>query len=165
MRLPFLRRGKNKPTPTTGRWAGWQIERLATEHSILTKTFPGFVFIDPSTTTARVRGDWVSHANRRYTIEIQLSAGYPDEAPQVYIVDPFPLLGHGEVPMHSHGTSHAMHTFASLRDTVTRLCTVRPEAWDARWTIAKIIQKAQLWLMAYEFHCDTGEPVDAFLLN
>ncbi len=154
-----------QPMASPQPWASWQQQRLAWERRILIESFPDFTFVNPMSVTAYVRGTWMSNLNRCYTIDVQLSAGYPDAAPSVYVVNPYPLLGFNRVAMHSYKTSHEMHTFESDRPNTTQLCTVRPDSWDASWTIAKIIQKAQLWLTAYEFHCDDGRPVDAFLLS
>jgi ubiquitin-protein ligase len=146
-------------------WTQWQIERLAAERRALKEVLPDFSFVNPSSSTAQVRGNWTSNAGRQYTIVVQLGPAYPDAAPSVYVMSPYPLLGHRQKAMHTYGTSHSMHTFASDMPRATKLCTVRPEAWDASWTIPKIIQKAQLWLLAYEFHCDDGRPIEAFLLG
>jgi hypothetical protein len=64
-----------------------------------------------------------------------------------------------------YGNSHAMHTWISDRPPWVRLCTYRPERWSAAHSIEKVLQKAMLWIEAYEAHVDSGRPISAFLLN
>jgi len=145
------------------RWERWQQERLALENRALASEFPDFRFYDAATTEAYVEGWWTSNGGRRYRIRLQLAAGYPDVAPRVFIMDPFPLRGWGGKAIHRYGTSHNMHTWASTKSRATQLCTVRSEVWDPSWTLVQMITKAELWILAYEFHCQDGQPIAAYL--
>jgi hypothetical protein len=146
-------------------WAPWQAERLEFERAVLTEFHPDFALIGSTRKSTIVRGRWTSPLGISYTIEIYLSAAFPDEAPRAYVADPFPLRGYGGVAMHTYGASHQMHTFQSNRDRSTQICAVHPDAWDASWSLAKVIQKVRLWIVAYEFHKESGKPVDAYLLS
>jgi hypothetical protein len=146
-------------------WSEWQVRRLALEREALKSTFPDFSFFNQKSTSAYVEGRWTSDIGQSYTIRVQLHAAYPDVVPSVYITDPYPLVGYGGRPMHTYGSSHLMHTFESDVPGATRLCTVRPEIWDARLLISNIIRRTLLWILAYEFQCDDGTPIDAFLID
>ncbi len=148
---------------TEATWTEWQVRRLANEKAALERTFPDFSFHKPKSTSAYVEGTWRSETGRSYRIRVQLHQAYPDVVPPVYIIDPYPLVGFGGRTMDSYGTSHLMHTFDSDVPGVTKLCVVRPEVWDADWTLTRIVRMSLLWILAYEFHCDDGAPVDAFL--
>jgi hypothetical protein len=124
---------------------------------------PGLLLFQPE--IAYVEGRWTSDVGRTYTIRVQLHAAYPDLVPSVYIMDPYPLVGFGARSMHTYGSSHGMHTFESDIPSATRICIVRPEIWDARWLISSIILRTLLWILAYEFQCDDGTPVGAFLID
>lgn len=152
-------------TSSTSRWAPWQLERLRIEGEALRRDYPAFRMSDTQTETpSSVRGTWSGDANRTYSLLVVVGWGFPDEPPSVYITDPYPLPDYEGKPLHHYGTSHAMHTFESDYRRATKICAVSPEAWDASWTICKVIYKAQLWLTAYEFHCETGKDIDAYLL-
>jgi len=156
----MLRSRTHKDEPT---WKDWQVRRLANERAALARTFPDFSFYKPKSTSAYVEGTWTSETGRAYRIRVQLHQAYPDIVPSVYIVDPYPLLGFGGRAMDTYGSSHLMHTFDSDEPRVTKLCVVRPEVWDAHWNLSRILRMSLLWILAYEFHCDDGTPVDAFL--
>jgi len=146
-------------------WSEWQLRRLALEREALKSSFPDFSFFNQKSTSAYVEGRWTSDVGRTYTIRVQLHAAYPDLVPSVYIMDPYPLVGFGARSMHTYGSSHGMHTFESDIPSATRICTVRSEIWDARWLISSIIRRTLLWILAYEFQCDDGTPVGAFLID
>lgn len=146
-------------------WSEKQVRRLAHEREVLERTFPDFSFYHPKSTSAYVEGRWTSDLGRTYTIRVQLHPAYPDVAPSVYIMSPYPLVAFGGRAMDTYGSSHLMHTFESDIRSATKVCTVRPETWDARWFISNIIRKTLLWIMAYEFQCDDGTPLHAFLID
>jgi hypothetical protein len=154
------RTGKAEPG-----WSEWQVRRLVQEREMLKKAYPDFSFFNQKSTSAYVEGRWTSDLGRSYTIRVQLHAAYPDVVPSVYIMDPYPLVGFGGRAMDTYGSSHLMHTFESDIPSATRVCTVRPETWDARWFISNIIRRTMLWILAYEFQCDDGTPVYAFLID
>ncbi len=141
------------------------MRRLAHERTLLQRRFPDFRFVNPRSTSAYVEGEWTSDTGRAYTIRVQLHPAFPEVVPSVYVTEPYPLVGFGGRSMDSYGTSHLMHTFDSDTPSATKVCTIRPETWDAHWTLSRIIQKSLLWIIAYEFHCDDGTPIDAFLIG
>lgn len=147
------------------RWLPWQAARIELERRVLAVSYPQFTLHEEGTVKAYVRGTWNSNGGRTYEIVVRLGSGFPDAAPSVYITHPYPLYGHGHKAIHTYGTSHSMHTFASDQPCETKVCTVRPEAWEANWSIAKIINKTQLWLMAYEGHVASGKPLSDYLLD
>lgn len=156
---------RSRSRRTDAGWSEWQLRRLVLEREALKSSFPDFAFHNQKTTSAYVEGRWTSDIGRTYRIRVQLHPAYPDVVPSVYIMEPYPLLGFGGRPMHTYGSSHLMHTFESDIPSATRICTVRPETWDARWLISNIIRRTLLWILAYEFACDDGTPVEAFLID
>ena len=156
---------RSRGRKTEHSWSEWQVRRLVLEREALKSSFPDFSFFNQKSTSAYVEGRWTSDLGRTYTIRVQLHAAYPDVVPSVYIMDPYPLVGFGARSMHTYGSSHGMHTFESDIPSATRICTVRAEIWDARWLISSIIRRTLLWILAYEFQCDDGTPVGAFLID
>jgi len=144
-------------------WEKHQQYRLAIEREILTTHMPEFSFRDPVENTT-VEGTWHSSKGNAYRLLVALPPGFPDECPSCYVTDPCPLTGFHQ-DLIDYGNSHAMHTWDTDRDPWVRLCTYRPERWDASHSIEKILQKAMLWLEAYESHLESGRPISAFLLN
>ncbi len=144
-------------------WEKHQQYRLALEKRLLSERMPEFAFVNPADNTT-VEGKWTSTANRTYTLVVSIPPGFPDECPSCYVAEPVPLLGH-HGPLIEYGNSHAMHTWISDRPPWVRICTYRPERWNASHSIEKVLQKAMLWIEAYEFHCTSGRPISAFLLN
>jgi hypothetical protein len=144
-------------------WDKHQQYRLAVEKRILREHMPDFEFHDPLG-DARVEGRWTSSRGVSYRLVVTVPPGFPDECPSCYVAEPCPLVGfHQEVT--SYGNSHAMHTWTTDRAPWVRICTYRPERWSADHSIEKVLQKAMLWIEAYEAHCESGRPISAFLLN
>ena len=144
-------------------WNAHQQYRLAIERTILREHMPDFDFYDPAGETT-VEGEWTSSRNNTYRLVLSLPPGFPDECPSCYVASPTPLMGFHE-ELIEYGNSHAMHTWISDRPPWVRLCTYRPERWSAAHSLEKVLQKAMLWIEAYESHVDSGRPISAFLLN
>lgn len=145
-------------------WAPYQQHRLGHEKAALREHFPAFGFYDPIGATY-VFGTWYSNAGGRYDIRIAVPPGYPDECPNSYITYPTPLRDWGGSTVESYGTSHAMHVWQTDRPGWVQICTYRPENWSAAHSMVKIIRKSLLWVVAYECHLQTGEPLMNFLLD
>lgn len=153
------------PAPPAERhWQPHQVERLAYERALLAKHMPDFAILAPRADT-HVLGSWVSALGNDYQIRIDLPAGYPDECPSTYIMSPSPLLDHDGQPMTHYETSNAQHTWATDRPGCVKICTYRPESWDASSSVIQLIQKAMLWLMAYDEHQRRGTPINEILLE
>lgn len=143
-------------------WDIYQRSRLSMEKSVLEQEFPNFGFQDPSGSTY-ITGSWVSNSYNSYSLRIQLPSGYPDECPSTYITSPSPLYTYGRQLMTSYGTSHNMHVWDTDRPGCVKICTYRPEQWSADQSIAKVIRKGLLWILAYECHLDDGQNIANFL--
>lgn len=144
-------------------WSQYQIYRLAVEKRILAEHMPDFKFYHPTADTY-VDGEWESSQGNRYRIVVTLPAGYPDECPSCYIADPAPLKGRVK-PMEQYGNSHDMHTWQTDVPGWTKICTYKPACWTASHSIEKVLQKAMLWLEAFEAHQVTGRPLADFLMT
>lgn len=144
-------------------WNEQQRYRLAVEKRILDEHMPDFRFYRPTEETY-IEGEWKSSKGNRYRIVVMLPEAYPDECPSCYIADPSPLMGR-EKALVDYGNSHEMHLWQTDVPGWTRVCTYRPACWTASHSIEKVIQKAMLWLEAYEAHKDTGRPIADFLMD
>ena len=145
-------------------WQQYQIYRLAIEKGGMAKSFPNFAFRDPMENTYLL-GKWRSSCRNLFTIRIDLPAGFPDECPSTYIVEPSPLRGSGRKEIASYGTSHVMHCWETDRPGTVKICTFRPEFWSAQTSLTMVALKAQLWLEALEAHRTTGRNIAEFLSN
>lgn len=143
-------------------WKPYQQLRLAQERSAVRNLVANFDFYDPTGDT-HVFGWWTSNTNRQYAVRINIPPGYPDAIPNTYITHPSPLHGY-RGPIESYGNSHAMHTWETDMPGWTKICIVHPEAWDASYSIVKVLRKAFLWITAYECHLDEGRNIADFLL-
>lgn len=144
-------------------WEKHQQYRLALEKRILTERMPDFRFHDPLGDTT-VEGTWRSSRGNAYRLVVSIPPGFPDECPSCYVAEPAPLIGFHQA-LTDYGNSHAMHTWDTDRPPWVRICTYRPERWNASHSVEKVLQKAMLWLEAYESHVESGRPISAFLLN
>jgi hypothetical protein len=144
-------------------WEPYQMYRLAQDQSVLRREYPSFHFYD---TTGRtyVQGSWISNMNRRYTLRVHLSSGYPDECPSTYITSPTPLYGWRRLQtIDSYGTSTAMHVWQTDCPGWVKVCTFRPQFWSSSTSINKVVRKGTLWIAAYECHLEDGSPIKNFL--
>ncbi len=144
-------------------WNPQQQYRLAVEKRILDYHMPDFQFHHPTEGTS-IQGWWTSSRGNRYRIVVTLPDGFPDECPDCYIADPAPLQGLWK-PMTDYGNNHEMHTWETDRPPWTLICTYRPRSWSASHSIEKVLQKAMLWLEAYESHLETAQAINKFLLD
>jgi hypothetical protein len=146
-------------------WDRVQQYRLAMEKLVLEQELPGFAFYDPIGRTY-VSGNWRSNSGNHYGLHVQLTAGFPDECPSVYITSPSPLYGYARrKTIASYETSHAMHTWKSDRPGWVKVCTYHVSDWSADQTLVKVIRKGMLWILAYECHLDEGRDISDFLMS
>ena len=143
-------------------WAPHQQTRLAQESYLLRREMPDFAFYEPTGNT-HVQGIWRSQKYNFYSIRIDIPPGYPDECPHTYIEWPTPLLDYNDQYMTSIGTSHHYHTWETDRAGMVKICTYRPEYWNSSNTTVQLIQKAFLWIIAYEEHRATGKQISDLL--
>lgn len=142
-------------------WRLDQMARLRMEAQILTQYLPSFT-LTYDTSTARVNGAWIGHRGVRYQVRIIVPRGYPDECPTSLVVSPNPLLQFGGTRFPSKA-SNASHTLGTNSDGHVIICTMRPEHWSANLSLYRLADKALLWLLAYEFHLDSGDTIDTYL--
>lgn len=144
-------------------WDTEQRRRLAMEQQVLRAEYPDFTFHDPADQTF-VSGAWESNGHNSYSLRVELPRGFPDECPSTYITWPSPLYGYaGRHEMESYGSSSAMHTWQTDHPGWVKICTYRPSHWSANHSIAQLITKAMLWILAYECHLDDGTEIASFL--
>lgn len=145
-------------------WQLYQRERLALEARLLRIHMPDFPIYQPQGWT-NVSGYWTSNSGSQYLIRIVIPDGYPDECPSTYVEQPAPLLDHFGMPMTRHGDSHEFHTWKPDREGIVKICTFKPAFWDASNTLNQMVQKAFLWIIAYEHHRKTGTKISDVLLD
>lgn len=148
-------------------WEPYQMYGLAQDRALLRSEYRSFDFYD---TAARgrtyVHGSWISNMNRTYTLRVYFPSGYPDECPSTYITSPSPLFGWlGQRRIESYGTNSAMHVWQTDRPGWTKVCTFRPDSWNASISVNKVIRKGTLWIAAYECHLEDGSPISSFLVE
>jgi len=144
-------------------WDSDQQRRLAMEQWVLSSEFPDFTFHDRTGNTF-VSGAWESNGNNSYGLRVELPQGFPDECPSTYVTWPSPLYDYARrKKMESYGHSHAMHTWTTDHPGWVKICTYHPSHWSAQQTIAKVITKATLWILAYACHLDDGTDIKHFL--
>lgn len=144
-------------------WQEYQKMRLAQEATAVEALMPYFGY-DYGVDYMRFSGRWWSNLDRYYVVQLELPPTYPDAVPDTYVVEPSPLLDFNGRRMTTHGSSHAMHTWATDRDGWVKVCIVRPEDWSAEYSVVKVLRKALLWITAYESHTKSGRPIADYLL-
>ncbi|MBM4360050.1 MAG: hypothetical protein FJ096_18245, partial [Deltaproteobacteria bacterium] len=60
------------------------------------------------------------------------------------------------------GVSPEMHLLGT-ENGLPKLCHYRSDAWTSRRTVYQVVVKARLWFEAFEFHRQTGKPLDYWL--
>ncbi len=132
--------------------------RLAAEKAILAKNFPTFRWSGDGLV---VDGTLHTNRGREYRVRLDSLLGYPSAMPRVLVTAPTLYTRDGR-PMWEVGTSAKMHTLTPL-GTWVQVCHGRGDRWETRDTLYLAVLKARLWLEAYEYHLDTGEPLDRWL--
>ena len=145
-------------------WRPDQQFRLAQESGLLRKFMPDFPIYEPLGVT-HVSGYWTSNSGYTYLVRIFVPDGYPDTCPTTYVDQPSPLLDYFGQPMTRYGNSHQFHTWETDRAGFVKICTYKPEFWDASSTLIQMIQKSFLWITAYEDHARTGIAISDVLLD
>src|SRR5260370_39535440 len=120
-------------------WDTVQQYRLAMEKLVLEQELPGFAFYDPTGRTY-VSGNWRSNSGKYYGLHVQLTAGFPDESPSLYITSPSPLYGYAyRKTIASYGANHDMHTWTSERPGWGNGCTCHALVWSAGQSLVEVI--------------------------
>jgi len=147
-------------------WSREQQIRLAWEENLLRAEMPHFQFNNRATFgNTTVNGSYTSTANNSYSLAVWLKAGFPHQAPGLYVTSPMPLYGHNGRAIQSYGTSHFMHVWESDWNTYVKICHWRDDNWSASYTIVSVIMKGLLWLEALEAHRRTGRKIDSYSLT
>ena len=110
-------------------------------------------------------GSLVETRGNRYGLMVTLPPAFPDEPPACYITDPSPLPSKEGNLNELTYNSHEMHCWIPDKEGYVKICTYKPENWSADHSIEKVIQKALLWIEAYESHLATGKPISKFLMD
>lgn len=145
-------------------WAEYQRLRIAQDQFVMRGEHPGFGFYNLTGRTY-ISGPHISNTSRRYDVLITLPAGYPDECPSTYVTGPNPLRDWRGKLLEAYGTNAKMHVWQTDFAGWVKICTFRPESWNAAISLNKVTRKALLWLAAYECHLDDGSPLSRFLLE
>lgn len=142
-------------------WTLAQQTRLQTERTILLKYFPDFEWknpTDPNNTT--LEGDLKTNIGNLYRVRVYVPSDFPNSCPEIVVLSPHPLKGHGGVDLNSSAPSMATHTL-SPRDGYVSICHYKD--WLPNLTLYLVVLKGRLWLEALEGHRRTGHPIDRFL--
>jgi hypothetical protein len=149
------------------RWSADQRYRIAFEENLLNEQgFDHFAFEAPTEAAiTTVRGTHRSTSGKAYHLAVWLGQHYPSRMPGLYVLAPEPLIGYGGKRMVDYGLSHAMHTWATEWGSYVKICHCKAEFWSAAVVLVEVLLKGTLWLEAYEAHCRTGLPIDAYSLT
>ncbi len=145
------------------KWKKNQQYRLALEKKILERNMPDFHFYEPMKDTY-VYGKWTSSVENTYGIMIVIPDAFPEECPSCYITEPAPLMSR-QGPLNEFQNNHEMHVWKTDITEYTMVCTYKPANWSAAHSLEKVIQKALLWIEAYEAHMITGDSIADFLVT
>ena len=108
----------------------------------------GFCFAGRYTTTS---------GGRTFRLKLSLSYNYPEEMPNLYVVDPILLRTHDfKGNINSKGISHSFHTRTNGPGGCVQICHFSPLSWDSSKTCIGVMVKALLWLEAYSTYLATG---------
>jgi hypothetical protein len=148
---------------TAGRVAGGdpRAVRLAHEKAVVDRYFPGFTWRNPQRDT-RLTGKVRTNPGSSYQLEVRLPDDYPDSCPSVYVTSPALKMKTGAA---LPSPSHQMHTLSPDSDGHPQICHYHPNSWTMDNSIYLVLMKARLWLEAYEFHLQTGDPIEHFLAD
>lgn len=101
-----------------------------------------------------------SQSGNIYQIEIELSEIYPLEMPNAFVVYPKGLKNFKGTQLQAF--SHEMHTL-EVDASKVQVCHFLPGLWNPNQSLYKIILKIMLWLVGYENHLLTAQPISQYL--
>lgn len=138
-------------------------QRLIFESALLRRYMRSFRFVSTEPEDTRTEGVMrPGGSSRQYTGRVVLLPEYPCRKPELYVIDPRPLVMHdGTTDIASLGSSHAYHTHANGPDGSVQIC--HTGIWDASQTCIRVLTKLALWLRAYEEHLRCGETINTIL--
>lgn len=137
--------------------------RLAKEQELLTQHFPGANIQFPEDPArAGVVAPLSTNRKRRYVLWIPLG-GFPNERPDMYIVEPSPLRDRRGKKLKKIGVSFSMHLLSPDAHGYPQICHHSDAAWTPNLTLYKVVMKGRIWLEAYEQHLAKGEDIDRYL--
>lgn len=101
-----------------------------------------------------------SQTGNIYQLKIELSELYPVEMPEAFIVFPKGLMTHNgkRIP----AFSHEMHTL-EVTNSKVQVCHFLPGMWHPNKSLYNVILKIKLWLVGYENHLATSQPISQYL--
>ena len=139
-----------------------QIRRLLLESEILSREMPQFKLYELFGSNTRAEG-WASTSagSDRYKLRACIPGAYPDEEPDLYVIQPKTLCKHGgKEALNTMCSTHAFHNYESENGYVQVCHTL---FWDASMTLVRVFTKGLLWLEAYEGHLRTGKNIAQIL--
>jgi len=145
-------------------WSEEQKKRLGSEKTILDTYFPQAKWYDVkvSTGACRVVCPFKTVGGNKYEVTIYLVKGFPTTRPDMYLTYPKPCYTYDSRDLSTIGPSSAMHLLSS-KDGCAQLCHCRPDHWSPKTTLYQILNKAAIWVQAFDFHKTTGKTMDKFL--
>ena len=136
--------------------------RLAAERKLL-RRFPGAVIQFPDDPCrASVLVPLQTTRRNRYVLWIPLGA-FPNEPPEMYVVEPAPLRDYQGEKLSNRGSSMEMHLLAPDAYGHPQICHHNDCGWTPNITLYKVVMKGRIWLEAYELHRARGKPIDRYL--
>jgi len=142
-------------------WTSSQRVRLAVEQKLVNREFPDFS-MSWWENVAQFEGWHSPIGSGWYQLRLFLPPHYPDQAPNLYVVNPNPLLKRcGCCSINAEQRSHSFHTWENGPNGCVQICHNR--FWDASQTSVLVILKGILWLRAYEAYWATSRPIAEFM--
>lgn len=133
---------------------------LAKQVEQLVQRFPLFSWSDGpigGQATGRVQ----TSDGHAYTLMLVVPAGFPEEAPRLYVIEPrdLPIAGGGTIK--ALGSSHAFHTYANGPNGPVQIDY--PRGRRSRPTLTGVVLGGFLWLEAYSAHLRDGRDLSVLL--
>ena len=142
-------------------WSDVQRARLIVERDILAKYFGDNVtWIDINENT-KVQLQLKTNSDKKYTLRLYLLPDFPNSCPHMAVVSPSPLVKQNGEPLEH--LSRRFHTQGLTTDGYTKLCHCSPDLWTSENTLFQVIVKGRLWIEAYEWYLENGNPIDTYL--
>lgn len=143
-------------------WSDAQKQRLRLEREGLRRYKWGFTFYAQNG-SAHIEG-WQSTCSgvTQCKLKLNIPPAYPYEEPELFVTFPNPLPAYdlGDT-VNDYGTSHQFHTLTDESGGCVQICFI--EDWDSSKSCLWILDRAALWLEAYELYRDTGMSIAEIL--
>ena len=143
-------------------WA--QCQRLAAEEKTVRREFESMHVYNRQHNTYFQGQVWRAGFRNTYTLRLNLPEDYPDEEPELLVIDPQRLIMHDGVhAINDLDTSHSYHTHKNEDGNCVIIC--HTAEWDASKSSNYVLVRGVAWVTAYEAHLRSGKTIDELIHN